>query len=964
MDWVTESMIGVVIAGFILLKKPTVPEDAQACEHLRNGAMGTSFDVLNHMALVGSAIRQKLKRHGFILCKPLRILVVALWAGCSSTTLFAGASPEPSNEHVGFSSSNRLVTPVNQIVTPAGRQIDLPGLRPQAMALSPDGHLLAVSGKTSELVLVNPVTGAIRQRVALPSEAQNEPHPEAPSPNILKPDTSGQVSFTGLIFSRDGRRLFLSNVNGSIKVFTVEPGGTVKPSHSIALPPANAPRRQQEIPAGLALSPDGHRLYVCGNLSNQLLEIDTTTGKVLRSFPVGVAPYDVVLVGARAYVSNWGGGRPKPGDVTGPAGRGTEVKVDPVRHIACEGSVSVVPLNEGASSQSIHEIQTHLHASALALAPDGRYLVCANAASDNLTVIDTRSDSVVETIWAKLNPADLFGASPNALCFSPDGKTLYVANGTQNAIAVMRFSPRHRASKLLGLIPVGWFPGALAIHTGHRMLCVANIKGHPTREQSGREGKHGFNTHQYGGSLSLVTLPGKRDLKQFSARVFANYRHERLSDAAAKSRPNQAPRPVPERIGEPSPIQHVVYVIKENRTYDQILGDVSSGNGDASLCVFGERITPNQHRLARDFVLLDNTYCCGILSADGHQWSTTAFGTDYLERSFASWPRSYPDGMGEDENDALAYSPAGFLWDNAMKHHVSIWNFGEFAMPKCRWADPGRKGSPGWSDFYQEFLHAKGSVVIGSEPSIESIRPFTPTNYVGWEMSVPDVWRARYITNQIAAWERAGQMPRLVLICLPNDHTSGTRKGMPTPAAAVADNDLAFGQIVEALSHSSFWKSMAIFGIEDDPQAGWDHVSGYRTTAYVISPWARRRAVISTQYNTTSLLRTIEQILGLPPMNQFDGTAIPMFDCFSDTPDFTPYTSVPSNVPLDEMNPDPKAILDPLQRRNAYASARLDLKRVDACPEDTLNRILWHAMKGSSVPYPVWAVTAVENDAD
>jgi YVTN family beta-propeller protein len=878
-------------------------------------------------------------------------------------------------EQVGHVNSNRFVTPVNQIVTPYGKQVDLPGLRPQAIALSPDGRLLAVSGKTSEVIILDPVTGEIRQRVALPSEQQREPQPEVPSANILRPDTKGQVSFTGLVFSRDGRRLFLSNVAGSIKVFAVEADGTVRPSHSFPLPLANAPRRKEEIPAGLVLSSDEKKLYVCGNLSNQLLELDSATGKVLRSFAVGVAPYDVVLVGGKAYVSNWGGRRPKPGDVTGPAGRGMEVKVDPETYIANEGSVSVLDLNSpsplGGERARVrgealeHSILVQLHPSALTVSPDQRYVVCANANSDNLSVIDTRSDKVVETIWVKQNPADIFGASPNALCFAPDGKTLYVANGTQNAIAVIRFSPRSRSSKLLGLIPVGWFPGALAFDAKRKTLCVANIKGHPrVPRRSEDTGAQGFNSHQYSGSVSLVQLPGARELPRLSATVYDNYRRERLALAKAKPRSGQPARPVPERIGEPSTIKHVVYVIKENRTYDQVLGDLPRGKGDASLCIFGEKVTPNQHKLVRDFVLLDNTYCCGILSADGHQWSTTAFGTDYLEKSFASWPRSYPDGMGEDENDALAYSPAGFIWDNAVKHKISIWNFGEFAMPTCRWKDASRKDSPKWKDYWDEFQHGRGDVLIASQPSIESIRRFTPTNYVGWEMSVPDIWRARHITNQIAEWERAGRMPQLVLICLPNDHTSGTSAGAPTPAALVADNDLAFGQIVQALSHSSFWKSMAIFAIEDDPQNGWDHVSGYRTTAYVISPWAKRKAVVSTQYNTTSLLRTMEQILGLPPMNQFDATAIPMFDCFTDTPDNTPFVALANNIPLDQMNPDPKAINDPLLRRDAYASARLNFRVVDGCPEDVLNRILWRAMKGSSAPYPEWAITLVEDDDD
>lgn len=895
---------------------------------------------------------------------------LGLLAGLWGTATLAATPPVPNTERVGRSSPSRTVLPVNQVVTARGLQVDLAGMRPQALALSPDGRLLAVSGKTSELLILDPATGAIIKRVPLPGEKVNEPQPAVASPNILQPDTKGQVSYTGLIFSRDGRRIYLSNVNGSIKVFAVDVNGAVSPSHSLALPPADAPRRKEEIPAGLALSADGTRLYVCGNLSNRLLELDASTGRVLRTFDVGVAPYDVVLAGNKAYVSNWGGRRPLAGDLTGPAGRGTEVRVDPVRHIASEGSVSVRNLTAPAGTPNLKtEVLTGRHASALALSPDGRHVVCANAGSDHLSVLEVATDRVVETIWAKANPADLFGASPNALAFAPDGRTLYVANGTQNAIAVVRFAPRNRSSKLTGLVPVGWFPGAVLFDAGRKQLCVANVKGHAVEPKAYRDaaagaGAKGFNSHHYYGSVSLVPLPKRSELPKLSQTVYDNYRRDQIELALQKPRSGQPPRPVPERIGEPSPIKHVVYVIKENRTYDQVFGDVAGGNGDPTLCIFGERVTPNQHRLVRDFVLLDNTYCAGILSADGHQWSTTAFATDYMEKSFAGFPRSYPDGMGEDENDALAYSPAGFIWDNAVKHGVSVWNFGEFAMPTCGWTDSKRKGEPAWKDYYAEFLHGAGEVRIASQPSVESIRPFTPTNYVGWEMSVPDVWRARYITNQIAAWERAGQMPRMVLICLPNDHTSGTSRGAPTPAALVADNDLAFGQIVQALSHTRFWKEMAIFGIEDDPQAGWDHVSGYRTTAYVISPWARRRAVVSTQYNTTSLLRTMEQILGLPPMNQFDAAATPMTDCFTTTPDYTPFVALPNQVPLDEMNPDPKAITDPLLRKHALASARLNFRKVDACPEDLLNRILWHAVKGSAAPYPEWAVIRVDDDDD
>jgi YVTN family beta-propeller protein len=868
---------------------------------------------------------------------------------------------QSNTETVGHHGTNRTVLPVNQIVTPAGRQVELPGLRPQALALSPDGRFLVTSGKTSELVVIDPVTGAVRQRVALPNAEQNEPQPLAPSANILKPDKDGQVSYTGLIFSPDGRRIFLSNVNGSIKVFSVAADGTVVPSHSIPLPQANAPRRKDEIPAGLAITPDGSRLFVCGNLSNTLLELDASSGKVLRTIPVGVAPYDVLLVGGKAYVSNWGGRRPAAGDLVGPAGRGTEVRVDPVRHIASEGSVSVIPLT---GTKAPTEILTGLHASALAASPNGRYVVCANAAADTLSVIDTKSDRVVETIWTKVTPADLFGASPNALTFDRRGRVLYVANGTQNAVAVIGFDPADRESKVQGLIPTGWFPGAIVLDAKRDTLIVANIKGHALQPKSDAAGKTGFNSHQYSGSVSLIPVPKKKELPVYSEVVSRNLRREAIAASRLPARLGMPPRPVPERIGEPSVFKHVVYIIKENRTYDQVFGDIKSGNGDPKLCIFGEKITPNQHKMVQEFALLDNTYCAGILSADGHQWSTTAFSTDYMEKSFAGFPRSYPDGMGPDENDALAYSPGGFLWDNVIKHRKTLRDYGEFAAPSVHWRDPKRKGEPKYMDCYLTWKGETNSVVFQSYPMIASLKPYLPTDYVGWDMSVPDQYRADFILRELQEAEKTGIWPEMIFICLPNDHTSGTSRGMPTPASHVADNDLAFGRIVEAISHSRFWSETVIFGIEDDPQGGWDHVSGYRTTAYCISPYTKRGTVVSTQYNTTSLIRTMEQILGLPPMNQFDASATPMFDVFQDTADLRPFKSVPTNIPLDQLNPSPQAMRDPILRHDAEVSAGLNFREVDKAPEDVLNRILWRAMRGTQDPYPEWAITRAEDDDD
>ena len=875
------------------------------------------------------------------------LLAVAAAAGLAGQDL----------ETVGPAGPERAVTPVNQVLTPYGLQVPLPGLRPQALALSPNGRLLVTSGKTSELLVLDPVTGELRQRVPLPSEKVNEPHPATIAPQILHPDKDAQLSFTGLIFSPDGSRIYLSNVNGSVKVFSVGPELRVRGLYSIRLPAANAPRRREEIPAGLAISADGRRLYVALNLSNRLAEIEVATGRVLRLFDVGVAPYDVAVVGHRVYVSNWGGRRPQAGDLTGPAGRGTSVRVDPVTFVANEGSVSVIDL---AAGRGVTEVVVGKHAAGLAVAPNGRYVVVANATSDNLSVIDVRTAKVVETIWTKNSPAELFGASPNALAFDAAGRRLYVANGTQNAVAVVAFKPGH--SRLLGAIPAGWFPGAVVVDSPRHRLDVANIKGLGPGRRRGGDGTAEFNSHQYHGSLSLMPLPPERDLARLTAIVWRDYRRDRLAQAKLPPRPGQPARPVPERIGEPSLFKHVVYIIKENRTYDQVLGDVIPGNGDPDLCVFGARITPNQHKMVKDFALLDNTYCAGICSADGHQWSTTAFGTDYLERSFAGWPRSYPDGMGEDEDDALAYAPTGFLWDNATAHGITQYNYGEFAAPDIAWRDPARKGAPDFLDCYRTWKGESDTVRFASYPMVESLRPYLQTNYVGWALEVPDQFRADYFIRDLKRFEAAGSLPGLIWICLPDDHTSGTRHGAPTPAAAVADNDLAFGRIVEALSHSKFWPETVIFAIEDDPQAGWDHVAGYRTTAYCISPYTKRHAVVSTQYNTISLLRTMEQILGLPPMNQFDATAVPMTDCFTATPNFAPFTAVPTNIPIDQMNPPPVAILDRALRNDALASARLPLRLPDQCPEDRLNRILWRAMKGSAAPYPAWAVTRVQDD--
>jgi YVTN family beta-propeller protein len=905
-----------------------------------------------------------------IFVRPGVIALAALNFYFSANQMFA-ADFGATTETVGCQ-TNGFETPVNQLVTPAGIQVELPHIRPNALALSPNKRILVTSGLTHELIVVDPTTGKISQRVPFPTDKAQEEKPIAEG--ILNPDERAQLSFTGLAFSPDGSHIYLSNVNGDIKVFAVNRDQKVSPLFSIALPAVTGLSRTSEIPAGIAVSCDGKKIYVAGNLSNQLLELNAATGKILRMWNVGVAPFDVVLCKNKIYVSNWGGRRPYANNLAGPAGRGTKVRVD-TRSIASEGSVSVIDLD--GTNQS--EILTGQHACALALSPNGKLVVVANAGSDTLSVIDTRTDKIVETICARENPADLFGAQPNALAFDKSGETLFVCNGTQNAVAVFQFETTSRflglisvsrfepgESKLLGLIPVGWFPGAIAFDAKQKKIYVANIKSIGAKMEKAKRGSGnglGFNTLQYYGSLSLVPVPLTKELAAFTQTALADLRYPLLAQAKLPPRENEIAKPVPERVGEPSVFSHVIYVIKENRTYDQVLGDVSEGNGDADLCVFDERVTPNQHKLVRDFCLLDNTYCCSILSADGHQWTDSGFATDYLEREFAGWPRSYPaGGFGEGGEDALAYSPAGFIWNDALSHGKTVADFGEFTTDKKQWKDSTRKDKVNFLDCYRDFMSGSNTIEYSCEPDIEALRPYIITNTIGWDLAVPDVWRAAQFIKDLKQFEAADNLPNLIIFWLPNDHTSGTKSGSPTPEAQAADNDLAVGQIVEAVSHSKFWTNTCIFAVEDDPQNGWDHVSGYRTTAYVASAYTKRDAVVNTQYNQTSLLRTMELMLGLPPMNQMDATATPMFDCFTNTPDFTAFDAVTNNVPLDEMNPEPRKISDSVLRYDAFVSAKLPLDKEDQCPEDLFNRILWRATKGSQVSYPAWAVKVGDDD--
>ncbi len=884
---------------------------------------------------------------------------------------------------VGPGTDGKIIVPTNQVLSPAGRQVAFSG-RPTDLALSPDGRWLGVL-ENSRVAVIDPVAGTVASRVS----------------------HAGGGSFTGIVFAPDGKRLFASTVRGTIGVFSVDEKGQLKTEAPIRVPPPLAGKSEDvaegdggpQPPAkqkakreegknavgGLVMSGDGKLLWAVLNMRNSLAAIDVASGEVVKEIAVGNAPYGVVLVENKAYVSNWAGRHPGKGDTAGESGTASPVRVDLVRHIASDGSVSVVDL---AAGKELRQIQVGLHPSGIVATPSGRHVLVANSNSDTISVIDTIHDEVIETISTRPAEKLLFGSGPNALAVSPDGKTAYVSNGTNNAVGVVEFSPPMNRlvvkqeganrvaviealpprSKLVGCIPTGWYPAGLALDSKRGEIYVANVKGTGSRSTDWKgtrkvEGKEifGYNSHDYLGSVSLIPLPTAQQLAEQTKTVLSNNRQTEAISALAPPRAGQAAKPVPQRHGEPSVFRHVIYIIKENRTYDKVFGDIERGEGDKSLCIFGKEVTPNHHKLVDEFVLLDNFYCSGVLSADGHQWTNEAYVTDYIEKSFGGWPRSYPYWGG----DAMAYASSGFIWDNALAHKKSLRVYGEFTRGTIEWKDRAKKSKPGFLDCYRDFVDQRGEVEIRSTAAIKTLEPYVCPTFMAFNNTVPDVYRADQFIREFKQYEAKGELPNLIVMTLPNDHTAGTRPGMPTPASAVADNDVALGRAVEAVSQSKFWKETCIFVVEDDPQNGFDHIDGHRTVGMVISPYTRRGgAVDSTNYNQTSMVRTIELILGLSPMNQLDASATPMASCFTDNPDFSPYKAVPNKVPLDQMNPQMADIRDPRQRHWAEVSIKLPLDEVDEADEDTFNRVLWFAMRGSDETYPAWAVDCDEDDED
>ncbi len=839
--------------------------------------------------------------------KPMRRIISALII-LSSVLIILEKAEAQSNIKVGPQPDGSILVPTNQLLRPAGFQVTFPG-RPVDLALIPGKNLVAVKNRKSLDII------RIKDRTILQS---------------LNYKKSGS-SFTGLCVSANGKKVFVTEAEDQILIAELDKDLVLRWENAIKLPSPLI--GGNPVPGGLVLDEEQDKIYVTLSRNNTLGVVDLADTTV-KEIPVGIAPYEVVLgADSKAYVSNWGGRVPHEGESTYNTS-GSQVLVDPETGIANNGSVSVIDLTKNVQTKSI---DVGLHPSGMALNPDRTRLFVACANSDIISVIDTRTDKVIEEISVHTQKDLPFGSAPNALTVSPDGKYLYIANGTDNAICIVEIGT---PSKITGFIPTGWYPASVILDKESNFLYVANVKGIGSRNQ--RTDRGGFNSHDHMGSVSIIPIPDEKHLVEMTKTVQKNNTFVQNLVAVKSDNKLKSKVPVPQIPSQVSHFKHVVYIIKENRTYDQVFGDMPQGNGDINLVHFGRDVTPNHHKLAETFVLLDNFYCSGILSADGHQWTDEAYVTDYLEKFFGDFTRSYP----YDGDDALAYASSGFIWDNVLSHGLTFRDYGEFMDTIVEPKDAT------FAEIYQDYMAETGKIKIRAKANLEQLEPYMCPTFIGFTNNIPDVYRADEFIKEFKTFEKNNNFPNFIIMLLPNDHTSGTRPGRPTPRAAVADNDLALGRIVDAISHSKFWNETCIMVTEDDPQAGLDHVDGHRTVGLVISPYTKRGQVISTYYSQINMVRTMENILGIPPMNQFDIAAEPMTDCFTDEPDFTPYKVLPSNIKLDELNP-------PLETLNGDAlywarkSLEQDLDEVDQIDEDTFNRIIWHSVKGYDVQYPV-----------
>jgi len=879
----------------------------------------------------------------------------------------AQSQSDSPNRTVGPQQDGSIVASDNQTLTPAGKIIELGApARAKAIALDPNrmshNAVVLLMGSPQPIIVFNTVTGQILQRFT----------PKDATAGSDKDRTAG--SFTGITYCSNGSKLLFSQDNNYVVLADVNrKTGLLSNEQRVHLPEPPADGRPYHNaksinPGGIACSEDGKHAYVALNAANTLgvLDLKTTPAQLVSQIPVGNVPNSVVVHGDYAYVTNEGGRPATDADFTNYSD-GTPIVVDRKDAFTLTGTVSVVDLTAG---KQVKTIPVGLHPAGMTVS--GSSLYVANAYSDSLSVIDLSANKVVRTINLSVPIAGgVFGSGPNGVAVTKDGKA-YVTLGQANSVAVVNLQGRD-ANPVIGYIPTAYFPTSITYDNAQKQLVIADDKGLGSRgNTTTKNGVIGYNTHADTGVVNVIPEPNANELGKLSKQVFENNHWNLTTNIEVEKEyidPKAAPVAVPRHIGEPSLIKYVFLIIKENRTYDQMLGDVAWGNGAKELAVFASAL-PNQHAFVKRFPLLDNVYAPSRQSADGHPWigmSGSFYSNDILA---PDWIRSYPGGQAE---DALTNTPKGFLWTAVEAKGLSARLYGEWSSG-TKIAHKPDGSAYTWSDFYKTSLCKEGKAPASScivpddaihvSSAIPSAARIMDPHYPPFNLDIPDQYRVDYWTKEFQHLDAANQVPNLTILWLPDDHTAGTSKGHPYPINYQADNDLALGRMVEVISHSKVWSQSAIFVEEDDSQGGTDHVDGHRQPIYIISPYTAAPQVpnqgktIHTTYTAENINRTIENILGTQPLTQFDLVASPMFDAFQNTPDLTPYDHLSAVIPLDRGPelPDAKvAAYTSVEKAWLKATAKVmkgKYDKADAVDPNFLNHVTWYVTTGWNRPYP------------
>jgi YVTN family beta-propeller protein len=900
----------------------------------------------------------------------LHPLAGLLAAGLAAPGAAVAASQPFPTYTAGLQPNGSYVVSTGQIITPAGTQVSLGiRVRAKAVAVNPDPklHIAAVLtlGADAPIQVIDTLTGQVMQKY-LPFQ-----------------DSSG--SYGGLSFSADGKYLMFGQDSSNVTVASVGPTGLLTDYAHIPVPPdtslikcfPNSPAgpygrpcgmlytTSTSYPGGTAFSRDGKSAYAILNNDDTLQSFDLTKSPpvLAKTVRVGNAPNSILMAGDTAFISNEGG-RPAVASDFQIYSAGTPIVADSINASAVTGTVSVVNL---AAMRVVANINVGLHPTGMA--QFGPYLYVANTYSDTISVVDKTSKQVVRTISLGLPIAipgqteRAYGAGPTGMTIDPATGIAYVALYNANAVAVVDLNGG-TSHPLMGMIPVAFAPGSVALDRVHQQIIVANDKGIGTLGSFETDhGVTGFNTHQDTGTVSIVKLPTTAELAKMTRQVFLNNHWDLKANIASASGGSSetAPVAIPANIGDPSLIKHVFLIIRENRTYDQILGDVAAGNGDAQLAVFGGKDTPNMHNIVTRFPLLDNFYDPSRQSADGHQWIVEAMAPYADDIQSPDWVRSYPGGNA---GDSLAYTKKGFLFQESVAAGLPTKIYGEYAENES-WITP--PGKPDWQMLYADAL----AFEHGKEPTLKYqnnqtayaevpvVKQHLIPNFPMFDLNIPDQWRVDLWKQDYKTDVANGTVPALSILWIMADHTGGCLQTSPsvctplTPDAEQADNDLAVGRIIETISHSSVWKDSAIFIEEDDAQNGVDHIDGHRSPGYIVSPYAVQGGPTDhTYYTQVNMTRTIEQILGLQPLNQYDLIASPMTTDFTNTPNFAPFTHLPAQVPLDQTVAtanSPMAQAWEAKRAEMFAGKA---NKPDSEDSVTLNHLTWYEATGFTRPYP------------